>query len=71
MVFENTSMREVLTKIREHYNISIRLEDESIADKTITGILPNNSLDILLQSLEATMDFKIIRNKDEILIANP
>ena len=71
LIFENTSLNEVLMKIREHYDISIRLEDETIGDKTITGILPNDNLEILLQSLEATMDFKIIRNKDEIVIANP
>lgn len=71
IIFENTSLNEVLKRIETHYGVMIRLDDESIGHKTITGILPNDNLEVLLESLEATLDFKVIRNKNEIIISTP
>jgi ferric-dicitrate binding protein FerR (iron transport regulator) len=70
LVFDNTPLKELVRIIREHYGITVKLAHESIGDKTISGILPNDNLDVLLQALEATQEFKVIRQGDAITIGD-
>jgi ferric-dicitrate binding protein FerR (iron transport regulator) len=69
--FEKTAMRDVATMINNHYGVEVKLADESVAEKTITGMMPNNNLDDLLKALEATTEFKISRTNNRILIERP
>jgi ferric-dicitrate binding protein FerR (iron transport regulator) len=71
LIFDNTPMREVVTAINQHYGVNIKLADETIGSQTISCILPNDNLDVLLQSLEATMAYKIARKEDTIVIGRP
>ena len=71
LYFDNTTMVEVANIIREQYGVSVKIDDDSTAAKTISGIMPNTSLDLLLSSLEATSDFKITRKNNEIIIEKP
>jgi len=41
---------------------------ETVTARTVSGIMPNDNLNILLESLEATTDFAVIRQGDEIII---
>jgi ferric-dicitrate binding protein FerR (iron transport regulator) len=71
LVFDNTPLSEVVTIIKEHYGIDVKLANGAIAGKTVSGILPNDNLDVFLETLEAleaTMNLEIIRNGDSILI---
>lgn len=70
LVFENTTLREAQKIISRHYGVVVKL-DKEIEDKTISGTLPNDNLDVLLKALEATMDFRIVRTNDEITISGP
>ena len=69
LVFNRTPLRELVTIVNDHYGVNLQLQDPSLGDSTITAILPNNNLDVLLQSLEATSEFDIIRKDDQITIA--
>ena len=69
--FEKTPMTEVAAMIKDHYGVVVKLADDSVAEKTITGMMPNNNLDDLLKALEATTDFKITRTNKTIFIAKP
>jgi transmembrane sensor len=66
--FEDTPLRDVASIIKEQYGVTVRLAGETVANKTVSGIMPNDNLNILLKSLEATADFQIIRQGDEIII---
>lgn len=68
-VLENTSLRELATSIEETYGVQVKLAGNIVAEKRLTGILPNDNLDVLLQSLEATQDFIVTRQNNTILIA--
>jgi len=68
LMLDNTSIRQLAGIIHEQYGIQVRLDDEATADRRISGILPNNNLDVLLQALEATMDFEVDRQGDSITI---
>jgi transmembrane sensor len=70
LVFEGTPLSTAIKTIEDHYGVTIRLEDSAIGCKPITGMMPNDNLDVLLQALEATSEFRVIRNNNEILIKN-
>ena len=70
LVFDNTTLTEFAAIVKEHYGIEVKLEGEGLAERTISGIMPNDNLDILLQTLEATQDFSIQRSKTAITITN-
>jgi ferric-dicitrate binding protein FerR (iron transport regulator) len=68
LVFNNTPISEVANIIKKHYGIDVKLAEDYLAQKTITGIMPNDNLDVLLQSLNATQEFKVLKDGDSILI---
>lgn len=70
LVFDNTPLTKAIEKIEDHYGVTITLTDSTIGSRTITGIMPNDNLDVLLKSVEAAMDLKVTRQDDLITIDN-
>lgn len=68
IVFDKTPLRQVAAMIREQYGVKVTLADPSIGDSVISGMLPNNNLNVLLQALETTNDFNVTRDGDNITI---
>ena len=68
--FERTPMTEVARVITRHYGVKVNL-DKTVSNKTISAILPNDNLDVLIRALEATGDYKITRANNEIIISAP
>src|SRR4030095_2797239 len=71
LVFENTSINEVAKIIARHYGIKVTLTEPIIGEKKISGVMPNNNLDVLIEALETTGEFKITKNNNEIIISSP
>jgi ferric-dicitrate binding protein FerR (iron transport regulator) len=69
LLFESTPMTNVAKAINEHYGVKVTLADEGIKTETLSGIMANNNLDVLLRSLEAAKNYKITRTDNEITIA--
>lgn len=67
-IFEKTPMKEVGTSIRDLYGVNVRFEDDVIASDSISGILPNDNLEVFLQSLETAQNYEIIKSNQDILI---
>jgi transmembrane sensor len=68
LAFDKTPLREVVGIIEDQYGVKVNLQDPSIGDSTISGVLPNNNLNVLLQALETTSDFDVIRDGGNITI---
>lgn len=68
LVFDKTPLHEVAAIIEEQYGVRVTLQDPSIGDSVISGILPNNNLNVLLQALETTSDFDVNRDGGNITI---
>ena len=66
--FDSTTLKEVASIIKEQYGVNVRLANETVGNKTVSGIMPNDNLEVLLRSLEATTDFQVVRHNDEIII---
>lgn len=68
--FDNTTVTEIAKIIKEHYGVDVNIDGNNLANQTITGIMPNDNLDVLLQALDATQELKVIRNGDSITISS-
>lgn len=68
LIFENTPLHSALDKIEEHYGIKITIGNANIGNKPISAILPNDNLNVLLDALEATGEYHVIRKDGEIII---
>jgi ferric-dicitrate binding protein FerR (iron transport regulator) len=68
--FENTPMSDVARIIARHYGIKVSLSDSAVGEKKISGIMPNDNLDVLIEALEATGEFRITKTKNEIIISS-
>ena len=72
IVFENTPLREAVKKINEYYGVSFHFSSDVLAEKLITGILPNDNLEGLIQAIDAIGDIQIIKeNSNSYQITNP
>jgi len=69
--FDRTPMYEVAKIISRHYGVKVTVANKTIGESTISGIMPNDNLDVLIQALEATGDYKITRANNEIIISGP
>jgi len=70
IVFDNTPVREVVNIIKDHYGVDVKLEDSQVGTKTISGMLPNDNLEVLLQAMDATNDLEVVHHNNEISIRN-
>lgn len=67
--FENAPMSEVKNSLEAIYGIKVVFEDTSIASETMTGMMPNDNLDVFIESLQATMAYKVERKNNVITIS--
>jgi transmembrane sensor len=67
LVFEDTPLKEVKKQLEEHYGISVRLAD-GIEDSVLNAIMQNDNLDVFIAALEATMEYTVQKNNDELII---
>ena len=71
LFLDNTPLSQLIGIIREQYGVEVRRAEGSNENTTVSGILPNDNLEVLLRALELTGDFKIIHEKDRIIIKEP
>ncbi len=69
LAFDNTGLPEVARIINNHYGVKITLADDLVAGKSLTGIMPNNNLDDLLEAIGIALDIKISRTDTAIIFA--
>jgi ferric-dicitrate binding protein FerR (iron transport regulator) len=67
LVFEDTPLNEVAQKLEDYYGVEIVIEDKTIANRLLTGTLPNNDLGIVLKSLSASHNLNIQREENQII----
>jgi ferric-dicitrate binding protein FerR (iron transport regulator) len=68
LIFDKTPLRDLITILDDQYGVQVRLENPSLGDSTISAILPDNNLDVLLQALKATSEFDVSRDGDQVTI---
>jgi len=69
--FDNTPIYEVANIISRHYGTKVNVSTKEIGESTISGIMPNDNLNVLIQALEALGNYKITKANNEIIISGP
>jgi len=69
--FDNTPIYEVANIISRHYGTKVTVSTKEIGESTISGIMPNDNLNVLIQALEALGNYKITKANNEIIISGP
>lgn len=69
LYFDKTPLPVALATIEEHYGVSIKLGNTNLNSRTLTGILANDSLEVVLQALEA-LEYHVTRKDKEIIISD-
>lgn len=67
-IFDNTPMKDVANSIGEIYDVTVTLKDDSTAAQPVSGVMPNDNLEVLLKALEATQKFTIKQEGRNIFV---
>ncbi len=67
-ILNDLSLPEVAAKIEETYGVTVSIRRKDASAAVVTGAVPTDNLDVLLQALSTTLNLKITRNQQQILI---
>ncbi|MDI3320581.1 FecR family protein [Pinibacter soli] len=68
--FDKTPMKEVITMLEDNYGFKVRVEDDEVYNKTISGAVSTENDTILLASISAAINMQLERKGKEIVIRN-
>lgn len=69
LIFDNTSLDEVISKIQETYGVNIRVSNTDILSCRWTASFDNQQLETVLNVLEETFDLQIKQSSEEIILS--
>lgn len=67
-VFNNTPLKEIVTRLEESYGIQVTIDTHVDLDRTISGTLSTKNLATLYKALEGMFDIRIVPSEQHILI---
>lgn len=68
IVFENTSFGDVVSMLRQTYNLDVRVSDRQLLAKKLSGTAPIHDIDVFLEALSGTFGLTVSRKHDYVLI---
>ena len=66
--FDGTSLQEVAKMLEDTYGVSVTIADDDLRKQTLSGTIPNQSMQTILDGLSTLFDLKIIRQANRITI---
>ncbi len=66
MSFENTSIKEITRLLKDNYGMSVVITDTALLQQTVSGSIPSNDVDILLEGLSHLLKVEIVREDNLI-----
>jgi transmembrane sensor len=69
LIFEDESLKDIVNTLNKVYRSKIQIKDKNIANCKITATFENQSLDAVLNVIEATVDVDINKTADVIQIS--
>lgn len=65
-----TSLEEISALIQETYGLTVSIDNDSLKRKKVTGIIPTDNVEDLLNALESILPISIARKENGIMIKN-
>lgn len=66
MQLQHTAVSDIINTLHDTYGFTIMLEDPTLANRTIDGVLPLNNVNNVLFELSAILNVKIEKNNDTL-----
>lgn len=71
LIFDHTPMAEVVRMIETTYGLEVTIRHQEINNMELTGLLPSDDMDMLLNMLSEIFDLKVTRKGNRVLIDQP
>lgn len=68
LVFDHTPLREITQLLEETYGLTVTVDNPALLDQQVTGSMPNDNVEILLDALSRSLDLTITRNGNQLAI---
>jgi ferric-dicitrate binding protein FerR (iron transport regulator) len=68
LIFENTPMTEVVTRIEDTFGIEVILVDKAFSDETLSGSIKSTNLNVLEEALEEILKTHISMRDEKMFI---
>jgi ferric-dicitrate binding protein FerR (iron transport regulator) len=68
VVFDNATLDDVLTMIRQHYGVTVRSDNPALLHSPVNGMMANDNLDVLLKALALANNLTIQKDGDQYVI---
>lgn len=69
LVFDNASLTEVIQMVEEQFGVAVRLDNEELGKRSVTGILPINKPETVLNALAELTQLKIRKTKNTFILS--
>lgn len=66
--FEGTSLQEVAQMLKDTYGATVLIADPDLQRQTLSGTIPNQSMQTILNGLSTVFDLRITQQKNRIII---
>jgi ferric-dicitrate binding protein FerR (iron transport regulator) len=70
MIFENTSLSEILLLLEHTYGLQVEVADTSLLSQKLNGTIPTENVEVLLEGLSHVFSLKITRDNQKVIIEN-
>ncbi len=67
LIFNNTSLKEIITWIKETYGIDAQVNDNKLLQRTITGSVENTNLDLIIETLSKVLQVPVTFKGDKVI----
>ncbi|GAB3778200.1 hypothetical protein GCM10028818_26690 [Spirosoma horti] len=69
LVFDNTSLVEVIHRIEDQFGVRVQIDGADLDERTVTGILPMNKPETVLDAVAALTQLKVRKTKNMFVLS--
>ena len=69
LLFNKTSLKDIAVLVKDNYGMQLTFQDEELADKRFTGMVPADDIELLLETLAKLYNLEMERKNGRILLA--
>jgi transmembrane sensor len=70
LIFKNTPVREIAKLIEDTYGVEVIVSEARLNNQKVSGTIINENLDGLLYAVSETVEMKVLKEKDRIILKN-
>lgn len=68
VILDHTSLRDMVSMLRNNYGIEINVESESLLNQTVSGSMPIGEADMMVDQIALVFQLKVSKDKNKYLI---